>query len=315
MADRSKVKIPEYHPLDLSALPVKLPKIEIDSSKCTVPFWCKKCLEACPHLIFWVEGTRDERLKETDPREAGTYRLLAVRRDKCTLCKKCVEVCPVGAITISYEGEVLKGVAKVANLEEQAKESPYPRFVAPAPYSFDLNNDMLNLLRQEFGPQKIVDKFAQAVAGKEGAQIEDRAKEVFGEYGKEWMGKVLQLGEEYPDRTYEVLREAIDLTEELFFPHVPQRFLEIAYLSTQQFLQLPVSENFRHRLVYQVPDCGIFNLLKEKCGSEIAGLMPCKYACLRALETLRQGLELDAIIDMTASTAKLGFCEFSVKKI
>ena len=314
MVDKSKVKIPKFQPVDLANLPIKLPKIEVDSSKCTVPFWCKKCLEACPHLIFWVESLRDERLKETDPREPGLYRLFAVRRDKCTMCGKCVEVCPEGAITVTFEDTVLKGT-KTADTVTEARNSPYPLIVAPSSYSFDLNEEMIALLRQECNPQKVVTKFADAIAGKKGLEIDDIAKEVFGEYGREWMKKVLQLGEEYPDRTYEVLKEVIDLTGDYSFPHVTQRFIEIAYLGTQQFLHLTVLENYPERLLYQVPDCYVYKLLQEKCGSEAANLMPCKNACLEALDTLRQDLELDVLIDMTASTAKDGYCEFSMKKL
>jgi len=315
MVDRSKVKIPEFTTIDLANLPVKLPKIEIDESKCTVPFWCKKCLEACPHLVFWVEGTRNERLRESDPREPGLYRLLAVRRDKCNLCNRCVEICPEGAITITYEGKVFKGAAKGPKIEEEAKKSPCPLFIAPKSYSFDLNEDMMNLLRQELDPQKVVTKFAEAIAGKDAKEIDKVAKDVFTEYGEQWMKKVIQVSEEYPDRTYEALKEAIDETGESFFPHVPQRFLEIAYLCTQQLRQLPVLENYRDRLLYQVPGCYPFRLIKEKCGSEVADLMPCRYACLQALATLQKDLEMDAIIEMVASTAKDGYCEFSLKKI
>lgn len=314
MIDKSKLKIPVFQPVDLTNLPLKLPKIEIDDTKCTVPFWCKKCLEICPHLVFWVESRRDERLKETDPREPGMYRLLAVRRDKCFLCNKCVEVCPEGAITITYEDKVYKG-QKTADTAEEAKNSPYPRYIAPKPYSFDLNEDMINLLRQGVDPEKVVAEFSKAIEGKQGKEIDKIAKEIFTDYGKNWMRRVIQLGDEYPDRTYEVMKEVIDETGEYYFPHVPQRLVEIAYLGTQQFLKLPVLENYRHRLVYQVPDCYTLKLLREKCGSEVADLLPCKYACLSALETLFQNLDLDVTIDMDGPKGKDGYCEFSVKKL
>jgi len=314
MVDKSEVKVPVFQTVDLANLPTKLPKIEVDSSKCKVPFWCKKCLEACPHLIFWVESLRDERLKETDPREPGLYRLFAVRRDKCTMCGKCVEVCPEGAITVTFEDTVLKGT-KTADTLTEARNSPYPLIVSPSSYSFDLNEEMIALLRQECDPQKVVAKFADAVAGKKATEIDDIAKEVFGEYGREWMRKVLQIGEEYPDRTYEVLKEVIDQTGDYAFPHVTQRFIEIAYLSTQQFLNLTVLENYPERLLYQVPGCYVYKLIQEKCGQETANLMPCKNTCLGALDTIRQDLELDVLIEMTASTAKDGYCEFSMKKL
>jgi len=78
-----------------------LPKIEIDESKCLTPFACKKCLQVCPHAVFAVAPNEVLRLKETDPQEAGSYRVFAVYRDKCVVCNDCVEVCPVNAIKIT----------------------------------------------------------------------------------------------------------------------------------------------------------------------------------------------------------------------
>ena len=85
----------------------KFPKITIDPEKCTVPFACKKCLQICPEAVFHVTRvmSKEERLKEMDPRIPGNYRIVGdpmnpIRRDKCTMCNKCVEVCPVDAIKI-----------------------------------------------------------------------------------------------------------------------------------------------------------------------------------------------------------------------
>lgn len=81
----------------------KFPKITIDQSKCTVPFLCKKCLQVCPTAVFYVERvmSKEERLKEMDPRVDGTYALSVLRRDKCIVCNKCVEACPAGALTVT----------------------------------------------------------------------------------------------------------------------------------------------------------------------------------------------------------------------
>ncbi len=80
----------------------KFPKIAIDPEKCTVPFLCKKCFQICPTAVFNVERVmaKEERLKEMDPRIDGNYALSAPRRDKCTVCNRCLEVCPVDAIKI-----------------------------------------------------------------------------------------------------------------------------------------------------------------------------------------------------------------------
>ncbi len=80
----------------------KFPKITIDREKCTVPFLCKKCMQVCPNLVMQVRVVfkKQERLREADPRIDGMYKLSVERRDKCTVCNKCVEVCPVGALKI-----------------------------------------------------------------------------------------------------------------------------------------------------------------------------------------------------------------------
>lgn len=309
MVDLSKIKVPKVEPFDTSQLPMKLPKIEIDYSKCTVPMWCKRCLQSCPHMVFTIYAKKMEKYKENDSREPGMYEVLQVRRDKCTMCGKCVENCPEGALTISYGDTVLKGT-KQFDTVEAAKKTDYYTFQTPRPYSYELSEEMLDLLREEFDPAKIVAKFAQTVAGKQTDEVDGIAKEVFSEYGRNWMKKVLQLGGEYTDRTYEILKEAVDRTGELFFPLVPQRFIEIAYLSTQQFLHLTIVENYSHRLVFKVPNCDTFKLLQEQCGSEIAELMPCKHACLSGLEALCRDLDLDVTIDVDAEAAKDGYCQF-----
>ena len=84
----------------------KYPKITIDSTRCTVPFLCKKCLQVCPSACFVVMRVleKERRLEEMDPRVDGNYVLSAPRRDKCTACNRCIEVCPVDAIKIELPG-------------------------------------------------------------------------------------------------------------------------------------------------------------------------------------------------------------------
>ena len=80
----------------------KFPKITIDLEKCTVPFLCKKCLQICPEAILHVTRVmaKEKRLEEMDPRIDGNYVLFTPRRDKCTGCNQCIDVCPVDAIKI-----------------------------------------------------------------------------------------------------------------------------------------------------------------------------------------------------------------------
>ncbi len=204
------------------------------------------------------------------------------------------------------------------NYFEDLKKAPYPLLsFATKAYSFDLNEDMIKAIREEFNTEGVTAKLAEALAGKTRSEVEKIGKEIFAEYGRNWMKKTMQLGEEYPDRTIEVVKETIDRQgkQSLLWPHVPQRFVEIAYLSTQKFLTLPVILNNQYELAYRVPQCLLFNQIKEKCGQEVANLMTCNNACLEALETLRQGLDMNLAIDMPASSAKEGYCEFSMKKL
>jgi len=181
--------------------------------------------------------------------------------------------------------------------------------------SFELNPDMLRLLKQEFDVQELADRFAAAISGKKKGEIEAVGKQIFEEYGREWIRRSLQLGEEYPDRTYEVLKAAIDKTGGYYkFALVPQRVLEIAYLGTQDIFTLPIVENNAFRLIYRMVDCSTFKTMKEKCGEDVANLLPCKHACLTALETLHRDLDIDAIIDMEASMVKDGYCQFAIRK-
>jgi len=49
---------------------------------------------------------------------------------------------------------------------KELKKAPYPLFVAPRPYSFDLNEDMVKLIREEFNADVVAGKLAEAIKGK-----------------------------------------------------------------------------------------------------------------------------------------------------
>ncbi len=82
------------------------PIIEIDRKRCTTPFDCKRCLRICPTAVFSVHTIKSERGIETDKTVAGNYVLGVSYRDQCTGCMKCVEVCPIDALTVAMPQEV-----------------------------------------------------------------------------------------------------------------------------------------------------------------------------------------------------------------
>ena len=99
----------------------KFANIAIDREKCTIPFQCKKCLQICPELVFHVvrDMRQEKRLEEMDPRIDGAYILAVARRDKCTTCNLCTDICPVDAITIEVpEQEPFSALKRDAKWEQ-----------------------------------------------------------------------------------------------------------------------------------------------------------------------------------------------------
>jgi hypothetical protein len=198
--------------------------------------------------------------------------------------------------------------------EKKAKASEYKVFATPRPYSFELNMDLMKLLRDEFDPPLVVGKFTDSIGNKKEGEIAGLAEKFFKEHGERWMKKTVRLGEEYPDRTYEVLKEVADETGELVFPLVVQRFIEIAYLSTQKFRVLPIVENWGKRLIYKVPDCYMFAVIKEKCGPAAAGALPCRHACLELCNSICRHFNSDALVKMESTMVDNNFCQFAISK-
>ena len=183
--------------------------------------------------------------------------------------------------------------------------------------SFELNEEMLALIEKEFSPEKIAQQFAEKITKKSQKEVEKIGQEVFTQYGISLMKRSRQLGEEYPDRTYEVLREASEATGRwLDFPLLPQRFIEIAFLSTQHQVVIPVIENNFQRLIFQVKDCKTYAAVQKDAGAGVAEQLLCRHGCLKACETIFKdcGFE-DVVVGMNAATNKDGFCEFMVRRV
>lgn len=90
------------------------PKITVSYERCTVPFDCKKCLRICPTAVFSVFCVKQVRGLETNKKEPGSYKVMAQYRDRCTGCMRCVEICPVDALTVKMpEPEELRKPAEV----------------------------------------------------------------------------------------------------------------------------------------------------------------------------------------------------------
>ena len=132
------------------------------------------------------------------------------------------------------------------------------------------------------------------------------------------MQKTIQLSDEFPDRTIEVVMETVDRSGSQFlvFPHLHQRYIEVAYLSNQEFLKVPITLNNMYELKYRIPRCTVYNKIKEKAGEEFAKQMTCKNMCLAGLEAIQKQIpQTEVLISQPHETAKDRFCEFSMKKL
>lgn len=79
----------------------RFPVFNIDKNKCQTPYDCKICLQICPQAVFEAIPVKVVKFKETDPKEPHSYTLHATYRRKCSMCNKCIEMCPKQAISIS----------------------------------------------------------------------------------------------------------------------------------------------------------------------------------------------------------------------
>ena len=79
-----------------------LPPILVDDEKCNAPFSCRRSLLVCPTSVLGL-GTSvgPAQYKEIDPH---CFVVRGVRFQFCTGCLKCVEVCPTGAIEVTFDG-------------------------------------------------------------------------------------------------------------------------------------------------------------------------------------------------------------------
>jgi len=185
------------------------------------------------------------------------------------------------------------------------------------PLVFELDEDMLSMIAEEFSPEGTAKKFLQAIGNTESEEIERIGVEFFQEYGRNLMRRSLQLGEEFPDRTYEVLREAADQTGSLTFPLIPQRFIEIAFLSIQKLVFLPVIENNARRFIFLIEDCLLYDQIKVQSGKDVAEMLHCRHGCLAACREAFSGFGVDQeslSFKMNATTDKEGYCEFVVRR-
>ena len=183
---------------------------------------------------------------------------------------------------------------------------------ADDPKAFNLNEEMVSRIGQEFDFVKAAQSFSQQVKGKADDEIQKTAKELFGDFGRRLVIQCMEEEEKNPDMTYQTLKEYLEKTGMDIFPLVPQTFIEIAFLSAMPIYEIKVIQNNADKLTYQLPDCQIYKELTEDLGQAQADKLPCRFGCLALNETIIEKLNLNAEAVMEAEQSKDGKCRFSL---
>jgi hypothetical protein len=176
-------------------------------------------------------------------------------------------------------------------------------------YNFDLDQEIMKALFEEFDPLH----FVKALELSHVKNLED-IKASFEDYGRKLARRSIEKGEERTDRTYEVMKKAIEKTGEMNFPLVPQRYIEIAYLSTQPFKRLWVLSNSPKVFSYRLNECSVYQAIKKEHGEELANRMVCKSACLSMIDKIFSHFGFKVEPSLEAIMASAGYCQFRIEK-
>lgn len=178
-------------------------------------------------------------------------------------------------------------------------------------YSFDLAEEMVQTLETEFGPEALTREMAAKFKGTPDAKT---AEKFFADFGKRWMERSIELGEQHPDRTYELLKETVEKIPEYSFPFISQRYIEIAYLCTQPIYTVPIAENGKTGLVFKMPFCGFHKAVQDAQGEEFADELHCKAACKAACEKAFTHFGHKVKVNQDTTMAEDGVCQFSIRR-
>ena len=172
-------------------------------------------------------------------------------------------------------------------------------------YSFRISAELLDQISADFGAEKLLE---QIDADMDVATI----IAVCTQHGTNLGQRTLELGERYQDRIYEVIKEVAAQTMMGPFPHVLQRFLEVAYLSLLPIKQLRIVQTWAPLLTYAVADsCAVYDSLQARLGEEKMRDMPCKALCLSLAKTLLHAFQVQAEVRADALMAKDHRCQFT----
>jgi len=177
-------------------------------------------------------------------------------------------------------------------------------------YEFDLDQEMLKDISEEFEPFSFVNELKLR-----NPKSITNARDDLINYGKKLALKSIEKGQERTDRIYEVMKEAIDKTGEMDFPLIPQRYIEIAYLSIQPIKRLWILSNNHEVFSYKIKDCNLYRAIEKEYGKETAQKMVCNQVCFAIIDAVFSCFSFNVGISHIATIASDGKCQFKIEKM
>jgi len=175
--------------------------------------------------------------------------------------------------------------------------------------ALDLDQEILKDLLKEFDPES----FVKGLKLQYPKDIEGAASS-FEEYGRNLVRKGIEVGEERTDGVYEIMKEAIEKTGEMRFPFLPQRYIEIAYLSIQPIKRLWTLMNNSEAYSYKLNKCSVYKAIEKEYGEEAARRIACKKFCLAIIDEAFSHFGFNVEMSMEGNMVDNGNCQFMVKR-
>lgn len=181
--------------------------------------------------------------------------------------------------------------------------------------SYQLSDELVDLLENEFQIKPLVDEYKDAVKGLGQGSREELDKKVFGAFGRGLADRICAIESNYRDASADLIYKIAEQTGHPF-PSIQQRLIEISLLATMNANRTRFHEVSFKRLSYEVSKCVVYETLQQNIDKETADQVPCRYLCL----SLNNGIcENTAVAEMvtvnmpTKISDENGCCIFSTE--
>jgi hypothetical protein len=176
-------------------------------------------------------------------------------------------------------------------------------------YDYYFSDAVLSRFAQSFRMDGVITRFISLVKEKRIDQIENVAKQLLGEYLQNLSSSLVRYEKDSLDRTGEIMYQVAEKTG-VRFPSIPQRLIELAFISTRSQDKLLVSTATTEEIVFRVSPCITYSELKKSLGEEKARDMPCRYGCIANSKILFDELKIAVKSETRARISDAGYCEF-----